>query len=89
MTVVRRAAMACALPAIVSNHVGSHQDLILKGRTGEVFEFGHVEGLASCMLRAAADPVRLKRMGLAAREVIKDYSIKNLTQATLNALQLL
>jgi len=82
-------AMACGLPAIVSDRVGSSKDLIHKGQTGEVFEFGHVDALANCMIRLAQDPDKSRQMGFEAKKAIKEYSIDNLTKATLNALQLI
>lgn len=63
-------------PAIVSDRVGSHPDLIEDGKTGYVFPFGDTESLASKMLQAVHDPDNLQEMGRAAREIIlSKYSI--------------
>jgi glycosyltransferase involved in cell wall biosynthesis len=82
-------AMACGLPAIVSDHVGCHPDLVHPELTGEVFEFGNVTALADCMRRLASNPEHLRCMGRDARERISAYSIENLTQATIDAIKLL
>jgi glycosyltransferase involved in cell wall biosynthesis len=45
-------AMACGLPAVVSDEVGCAPDLIEEGETGEVYSMGDVNALASAMERA-------------------------------------
>jgi glycosyltransferase involved in cell wall biosynthesis len=44
-------AMACGLPAIVSDAVGCAPDLIEEGKTGFVFPPGNFTSLAECLLR--------------------------------------
>ncbi|MCW5733953.1 MAG: glycosyltransferase family 4 protein [Enhydrobacter sp.] len=52
-------AMACGLPAVVSDMVGCGPDLIEEGATGAVFPLGDVAGLADAIDRTLAlDPVR-------------------------------
>lgn len=60
-------AMACGLPAFVSNQVGCAEDLILPGETGEVFPCGDPSGLAGALARHA-DGGSLRRMGEQARQ---------------------
>lgn len=60
-------AMAARLPCIVSSHVGGGADLVAPGRTGWIFEAGHVDALAETLRTAFADPARLAAMGAAAR----------------------
>jgi glycosyltransferase involved in cell wall biosynthesis len=80
-------AMACGLPAIVSDHVGCGPDLVSEGMTGAVFPFGDAGALAQCMLRLAADPEHARAMGQAARErVLRDYSVERSAQGTLRAI---
>jgi len=67
-------AMACGLPAIVSDQVGCGPDLIVPGKTGFVFPLGDVEALASQMLQMANDPALLAKMGADAAKMINDYS---------------
>jgi glycosyltransferase involved in cell wall biosynthesis len=81
-------AMACGLPAITSDRVGCHPDLIIPGLTGAVFPCGDSAALAEAMGRLAADPERLAVMGQAAREHVKAYSIDALLEGTLAALRL-
>jgi len=67
-------AMACGLPAIVSDQVGCGPDLIVPGKTGSVFPLANVEALANQMLLMADDPVRLAEMGGCAAKIINNYS---------------
>jgi len=82
-------AMACGLPAITSDRVGCHPDLILPGVTGQTFPCGDVAALAETMRRLAADPVALRAMGARAREHIRGYSIDALVEGTMDALRAL
>ena len=52
-------AMACGLPAIVSDQVGCGPDLVRSSVSGEVFRCGDVDGLAAVLTRLADDPRRL------------------------------
>jgi glycosyltransferase involved in cell wall biosynthesis len=81
-------AMACGLPAIVSDRVGCHPDLIVPGETGAVFPCGDVEALAGLVRRFAADPDALRGMGHSAQELIQAYSVDKLVSGTLAALRL-
>jgi glycosyltransferase involved in cell wall biosynthesis len=67
-------AMACGLPAIVSDQVGCGPDLIEPGRTGHIFRLGDWNGLADLMTKAAATPETLKFMGEESRKLIQEYS---------------
>jgi glycosyltransferase involved in cell wall biosynthesis len=68
-------AMACGLPAIVSDQAGCAADLIIEGRSGAVFPCGDVTALSACLLDMAQDPHRLREMGQQARRHISAYSI--------------
>ncbi len=61
-------AMACGLPAIVSDQVGCAEDLLEPGSTGTVFPCRDVEALARAIGSMAADPGAAVRMGEAARQ---------------------
>lgn len=67
-------AMACGLPAIVSDQVGCAEDLVIPGTTGERFRFGDWQELASRLNLLSKSRPQLKRMGEAARAVVADYS---------------
>jgi glycosyltransferase involved in cell wall biosynthesis len=81
-------AMACGRPAIVSDRVGCHLDLVLPGETGAVFPFGEVDELASVILSVTAAPGALAALGKHARTRVRcHYSIDKLVAGTLEALR--
>jgi glycosyltransferase involved in cell wall biosynthesis len=47
-------ALQCGIPAIVSDRVGCHPDLIVAGQTGFVFPTGDAVALADCMVKMIA-----------------------------------
>ena len=80
-------AMACGLPAIVSDHVGCQADLVEEGQTGAVVPLGDVEALGRVMARLAADGAARERMGAAARVRVAEYSYERAVAGTLDALE--
>ena len=80
-------AMACGVPAIVSDQVGCGPDLILEGETGAIFPMGDVQALADRLVELAADPAALRSMGeRAQRRVLADYSVERAVEGTLAAI---
>jgi glycosyltransferase involved in cell wall biosynthesis len=79
-------AMACGLPAIVSDRVGCGPDLIEEGKTGAVFPFGDIGALSERLIETASDAARLKRMGDEARARIRHYSVEQAVAGTLAAI---
>jgi len=70
-------AMACGIPAIVSDQVGCGPDLVSEGVTGAVFPMGNIDALAQRLIELAGDPARLRAMGAAARQrVLTQYSVE-------------
>lgn len=69
-------AMACGLPALVSDRVGCAADLVTGGETGFAYPCGDVSALAAHMQRLAADPQLRERLGAAARRRIEAYSVE-------------
>ena len=67
-------AFASGLPAIVSDQVGCHSDLILPHVTGLTFPFGDWEALRNQLSWCQENRQQLKKMGLAAGNLIRDYS---------------
>jgi glycosyltransferase involved in cell wall biosynthesis len=67
-------AMACGRPAIVSDQVGCASDLVIPGRTGNVFPFGQWDCLSDMLNRMAEDSLTLAKWGTAAVERISLYS---------------
>jgi len=80
-------AMACGLPAIVSDRVGCGPDLVLDGETGAVFPLGDIAALSRRIVEFAADPDRLKAMGERAQDrVLARYSVDRAVEGTLAAI---
>lgn len=67
-------AMACVLPAIVSDQVGCSADLVIPGVTGQSFPFGNWEQLSELLSSLASDRPGLSRMGAKAQKHIQSYS---------------
>lgn len=80
-------AMACGLPAIVSDRVGCGPDLIEEGVTGAVFPFADISALSRKLVALASDPGNLARMGRQACERIKDYSVESAAAGTMRAIE--
>ncbi len=78
-------AMACGIPVVVANTVGSHIDLVKEGKTGFVFNVRDYTELSSCLQRLASEPQLLKEMGFNCLSLIKnwnyDYSESSLHRA--------
>ena len=68
-------AMACGLPAIVSDQVGCGPDLIDPGVTGDLFPVENVERLAVAMAQWS-DPIRCRSAATAVTKKIAAYSIE-------------
>lgn len=71
-------AMTVGLPVIGSNS-GGIAELLGYGSCGLLFEEGHVEKLARCLLDYYADPGLRQRMSKAARETASNYSSLNMS----------
>jgi glycosyltransferase involved in cell wall biosynthesis len=81
-------AMACGLPAIVSDQVGCGQDLVFEEETGATYPMGDVTALADLMVRFAADPTGLIAMGLRAQQlVLTRYTVERAVEGTLAAIK--
>jgi glycosyltransferase involved in cell wall biosynthesis len=80
-------AMACGLPAIVSDMVGCGPDLVIPMKTGASFPVGDVDALARCLIQLGPDRSRLRAMGAAAQErVLAHYTVERAVDGTLAAL---
>jgi len=67
-------AMACTLPAIISDRVGCGADLIKEGETGFIFPCGNVKVLAVIIANLRRENMCI--MGEAARVHIAEYSVE-------------
>ena len=80
-------AMACGIPAIVSDQVGCGPDLVSEGVTGATFPMGDVDALAGRLIELSANPSRLHAMGATACErVSTHYSVERAVEGTMAAI---
>lgn len=79
-------AMACGLPALVSDRVGCWPDLVKEGQTGMVFPRGDIDALAGKLLELSSDPAGLALMGTQASEHISQYSVEQAVAGTMGAI---
>lgn len=81
-------AMACGLPAIVSDRVGCGPDLVLPGVTGAIHPAGDVDALAERLVLLARNPAALRAMGAQARERVRErHSVERAVEGTLAAVR--
>lgn len=80
-------AMACGIPAIVSDAVGCAPDLIEEGRTGFTFPVGDVAALAERLRTLARLRARGHDFGPALREKMERYSVQTAVRGTLEAVE--
>jgi glycosyltransferase involved in cell wall biosynthesis len=80
-------AMACGIPAVVSDRVGCGPDLVEHGVTGLVYPFGDVEALSGALRSLAIRPVQLADMGARARDRVAGYSVERAVAGTLEAVR--
>jgi glycosyltransferase involved in cell wall biosynthesis len=72
-------AMACGVPAIISDKVGGGQDLIVNDVNGYCFDHSSFEDLVDLLETLSLN--ELKTMGMAARNHIESFSLKQVSQA--------
>ena len=73
-------AMACGRPALTSDQVGCAPDLVIPGRTGEVFPMGRVDRLSETIVSVASNSERLRKMGAEARCQVATYSVERVVE---------
>lgn len=79
--------MACGVPVVLSDRIGSHVDLVREGETGFVFKTGDPESLAKCLVTMASDPKLCETMGNKSRVLIHDWGYEATERSLLKALQ--
>ncbi len=79
-------AMACGLPAIVSDRVGCAPDLVIEGETGAVFPSGNSSALAELMNRYSRAPETAVTQGANAARHVERYSLDEATDNTVSAI---
>jgi glycosyltransferase involved in cell wall biosynthesis len=80
-------AMACGLPAIVSDQVGCAFDLVIAGTTGQIYRCRDVSALAARMQEFAVNSARCAELGLAARRHVESrFNFDGVVDGVLRAL---
>lgn len=79
-------AMACGLPIVVADTVGSHVDLVKEEQTGFVFEVGNYEELANHLEQLADDRELRDTMGKHCKKLITNWNYDSVEQSLLKAL---
>lgn len=85
--IVVNEAMACGLPALVSDRVGCAPDLVTPEQTGLIFPHGDVPGLSAAMVKMARNRMHLTQMGCEARRRLQRYSLRAAIDGVLEALE--
>lgn len=79
-------AMASRRAAVVCDRVGCAPDLIIPGRTGELFPWGDRAALTERLALLAADPAQLAALGRAAQRHIQGYSVERAAAGAFSAI---
>lgn len=82
-------AMACGIPAVVSEAVGCAPDLIDEGTTGFVFPLGDIEALSSKLSLLAEMKNQHHDWSAALHEKLKNYSVQMAVSGTVGAIRTL
>jgi glycosyltransferase involved in cell wall biosynthesis len=80
-------AMACGIPALVSNGVGCAPDLIIEGETGATFPMGDVDAFARALCDYASAHVAARTQGIRAASRIASYNKTAAADQTVRACQ--
>lgn len=80
-------ALACGVPVVSSNAVGSQEDLIVEGENGFVYRFGDTEGLISILRKLLQEKERREGMREACRTAIAGWSYERDVEGVLKALR--
>lgn len=78
-------AMACGIPALVTDRVGCAPDLIALGETGGTFEVGNISALASLLREYATDRARATEEGIRAKARVVPYNRMSAARHTVHA----
>ena len=80
-------AMACGIPAIVSDQVGCSEDLIKADITGRIFSCGDVNELKNIIIRYSHDNDLTASMKKNVKEHIMNFTISNATEGIVKAVK--
>jgi glycosyltransferase involved in cell wall biosynthesis len=79
-------AMACGVPVVVANTVGSHIDLVRKGKTGFVFTVRNHAELAIYLQQLASNSALRKEMSVNCLSLIQDWNYDYVEKSLLGAI---
>jgi glycosyltransferase involved in cell wall biosynthesis len=82
---VTNEAMNFNLPIIISDRVGSANDLVHAGLNGFVYQYSNVNDLASKMKLMASEKEKLSEMGIESSKIIDLYNYKSISYGILKA----
>jgi len=82
-------AMACSRPVLASDRVGCATDLIIPGKTGEIFKAYNWGSFKNKLISLLHNPNHLKEMGKNARDHISNYTFEKTVSTLLAALKIL
>jgi glycosyltransferase involved in cell wall biosynthesis len=80
-------AMACGLPVVASDRVGSGYDLVENGKTGLIFKSGNTKDLYRKLDLLIEHPVKRRKMSERSSEKILKYDFKQLVKAIVESLK--
>jgi glycosyltransferase involved in cell wall biosynthesis len=80
-------AMLCGLPVVLSDRIRGRFDLVVPGRTGEIFPCGDVESLAATLRKLLSDRDGLARLATNAQARMGTWSPRENIEATFEAVQ--
>jgi len=78
-------AMACGLPIVATKNAGASADLVREGVNGYVVESLNPKELASPMKKLLQDDGLRKKMGIASKEIVRDWGIKEAAEGFVQA----
>jgi glycosyltransferase involved in cell wall biosynthesis len=77
--------MSCGLPCIVSDHVGCGPDLIVPGRTGDIFPLHDVNNLTELILDYASRRTHVEQMKTNVQATTSHFSVETTVNRLLDA----
>jgi glycosyltransferase involved in cell wall biosynthesis len=80
-------AMACGVPVLAAEGVGSGRDLIVEGKTGYTFPDGDKDALSDLILKLSQDRNRMYAMGEAAKQRVDAWSYSLTMREMVKALE--
>lgn len=84
--IVVNEAMACGLPVVVGDRVGSSEDLVKDGKNGYVFESGNSKDLFMSLLKLVRSEKRRILFGIYSQKYITKFNLDNIEKSLVKAI---